>query len=257
MCRPCVWQPALLPTIRICFLADDARLLNYLKRKNLELQERGKRMEIATHFIHPDEISPQCLMIISELVKNGIAVYVQTPFLKDCNDEGPELVRLFSLLRGAGAELHYIYIPCSPIHGNSVYWSPIAKGLQAGIYLRAHLSDRAVPRICTATPIGKMDWNSSGWAVEPVAENDNFIWIRSPYTPDYFKQFAPIANELENIRVNEEGTIDIQYMARLGDDALFLGSRPVAPWRRHVSAGNDRGGYGDDYERRDAFPFAG
>ncbi len=209
------------------FLADDASLLNYLKRKNLQLQERGKRMEIATHFIHPDEISPQCLMIISELVKNGIVVYVQTPFLKDCNDQGPELVRLFSLLRGAGAELHYIYIPCSPIHGNSVYWSPIAKGLEAGSYLRAHLSDRVVPRICTATPIGKMDWNASGWAVEPVAENDNFIWIRSPYTPDYFKQFAPIANELENIRVNEEGTIDIQYMAKLGDDALFLGSRPL------------------------------
>jgi lysine 2,3-aminomutase len=208
------------------FLADDAAMLNYLKRKNLELQERGKRMEIATHFIHPDEISPQCLIIISELVKSGIVVYVQTPFLKDCNDEGPELVRLFSLLRGAGAELHYIYIPCSPIHGNSIYWSPISKGLQVGNYLRAHLSDRVVPRICTATPIGKIDWNSSGWAVEPVAENDNFIWIRSPYTPNYFKAFAPIANELENIRVNEEGTIDIQYMATLGDDTLFLGSRP-------------------------------
>ena len=98
------------------FLSDNAERLGYLKRKNLELQERGKRMEVATHFIHPDEISPQSLMIISDLVKNGIAVYVQTPFLKGCNDEGPELVRLFSLLRGAGAELHYIYIPCSPIH---------------------------------------------------------------------------------------------------------------------------------------------
>ena len=32
---------------------------------------------------------------------------------------------------------------------------------------------------------------------------------------------------LKNIRVNEEGTIDIQYMAKLGDDALFLGSRPL------------------------------
>ena len=166
-------------------------LLNYLKRKNLELQERGKRMEIATHFIHPDEISPQSLMIISELVKNGIAVYIQTPFLKDCNDEGPELVRLFSLLRGAGAELHYIYIPCSPIHGNSVYWSPITKGLEVGNYLRAHLSDRVVPRICTATPIGKMDWNSSGWAVEPVAENDNFHLDSQPLYPGLFQTIRP------------------------------------------------------------------
>ena len=209
------------------FLSDDAKLLGYLKRKNLELQERGKRMEVATHFIHPDEISPQSLMIITELVKSGIAVYVQTPFLNNCNDEGPELVRLFSLLRGAGAELHYIYIPCSPIHGNSVYWAPISKGLTVGNYLRAHLSDRVIPRICTATPIGKMDWHTSGWAVEPVAENDNFMWIRTPYTPEYFKRFAPIANELENIRVNEEGTIDIQYMAQIGEKSLFLGSRPL------------------------------
>lgn len=208
------------------FLSDDAKLLDYLKRKNLELQERGKRMEVATHFIHPDEISPQSLMIISELVKSGIAVYIQTPFLNNCNDEGPELVRLFSLLRGAGAELHYIYIPCSPIHGNSVYWTPISKGLAVGNYLRAHLSDRVIPRICTATPIGKMDWHSSGWAVEPVAENDSFMWIRTPYTPEYFKRFAPIANDLENIRVNDEGTIDIQYMAQIGDESLFLGARP-------------------------------
>ncbi len=209
------------------FLGENGRLLSYLKRKNLELQERDKRMEVATHFIHPDEISPQSLMIISDLVKNGIAVYVQTPFLNGCNDQGPELVRLFSLLRGAGAELHYIYIPCSPIHGNSVYWSPISKGLTVGNYLRAHLSDRVIPRICTATPIGKIDWHTSGWAVEPVAENPNFMWIRSPYTPDYFKQFAPIANKLENIRVNPEGTIDIQYMAQLGDESLFLGARPL------------------------------
>jgi L-lysine 2,3-aminomutase len=211
------------------FLSDDGELLRYLKRKNLELQERGKRMEVATHFIHPDEISPQSLEIIADLVRNGIAVYVQTPVLNDCNDEGPELVRLFSLLRGAGAELHYIYIPCSPIHGNTVYWAPISKGLAVGNYLRAHLSDRIIPRICTATPIGKMDWHTSGWAVEPVAGNDNFMWIRSPYTPNYFKEFAPIANELENIRVNAEGTIDIQYMAQIGDESLFLGSRPKRP----------------------------
>ncbi len=213
------------------FLSDDAALLGYLKRKNLELQQRGKRMEVATHFIHPDEISPQSLMIISDLVKSGIAVYVQTPFLKGCNDEGPELVRLFSLLRGAGAELHYIYIPCSPIHGNNVYWAPISKGLAVGTYLRAHLSDRVIPRICTATPIGKMDWHTSGWAVEPVAENENFMWIRTPYTPAYFKRFAPIANDLDNIRLNDEGTIDIQYMAQIGDDSLFLGARPPRPVR--------------------------
>jgi len=217
------------------FYADNSSLLNYVKQKNLELQQLGKRIEVATHFIHPDEISPQALDIISDLVRNGIAVYVQTPFLKDCNDEGPELTRLFSLLRGAGAELHYIYIPCSPIHGNSVYWTPLSKGIEAANYLRAHLSDRVIPRICTATPIGKMDWHSSGWAVEKDKENENFVWIRTPYTPEYFKAFAPVANELDTVRVNEEGTIDAKYMAKIGDETLFMGPRPARPAAKRES----------------------
>jgi lysine 2,3-aminomutase len=209
------------------FLQDGRAYLAYLKQKNLELQQHGKRMEIATHFIHPDEISPESLEIITELVGSGITVYVQTPFLKDCNDQGPELKKLFSLLRGAGAEMHYIYIPCSPIHGNSVYWSTLAQGIDIAEYLRAHLSDRSIPKICTATAIGKMEWYTSGWAVEPVEGKDDFVWIRTPYTPDYFKSFAPVANDLPNIRVNSEGTLDIQYMARIGNPSYFLGSRPL------------------------------
>ena len=209
------------------FLRKDESWMKFLKHKNYELQLHGKRMEIATHFIHPDEVSPVSLEIITELVKSGIAVYIQTPFLKDCNDRGPELARLFKLLRGAGAEMHYIYIPCSPIHGNSVYWSPLSDGIDIAEYLRAHLSDRSVPKICTATPIGKMEWYTSGWAVEPVEGEENFIWIRTPYTPNYFKSFAPLATELPNIRVNPEGTLDIQYMAKMGKDAYFLGSRPL------------------------------
>ncbi len=211
------------------FLADDGEYLAWLKEKNLALQRKGKRLEVATHFIHPDEVSPQSLDIISDLVRNGITVYIQTPFLKGCNDKGPELVRLFSLLRGAGAEMHYIYIPCSPIHGNSIYWSPISSGISVAAYLRAHLSDRAIPRICTATPIGKMDWHTSGWAVEPVLDNDNLIWIRTPYTPEYFKRFAPLTEKLDNIRVNAEGTIDIQYFAKIGNKDLFLGNLVSEP----------------------------
>ena len=211
------------------FYKDDSFWLNTLKMKNAELQQLGKRLEVATHFIHPDEVSLDSLDIISTLVKNGISVYVQTPFLNNCNDEGPELTRLFSLLRGAGAELHYIYIPCSPIQGNSVYWSPISKGLAAAQYLRAHLSDRIMPRICTATPIGKIDWHSSGWAVEKDKQDDHFFWIRTPYTPEYFKNFAEKVDEQDVVRVNSEGTLDARFMAQIGDDSLFIGSRKAAP----------------------------
>jgi KamA family protein len=211
------------------FYKDNFFWLNTLKMKNLALQQLGKRMEVASHFIHPDEISLDSLDIISTLVKNGISVYVQTPFLKNCNDEGPELTKLFSLLRGAGAELHYIYIPCSPIQGNSIYWTPISKGLAVAHYLRAHVSDRIMPRICTATPIGKIDWHSSGWAVEKDKQDDHFFWIRTPYTPEYFMDFAEKVEEQDVVRVNSEGTLDARFMAQIGDDSLFIGSRTAPP----------------------------
>ncbi|MDF1525919.1 MAG: radical SAM protein [bacterium] len=218
------------------FLENKGEYLNYLKCKNIELQKFGKRIEVATHFIHPDEISPESLEIISELVNNGIAVYVQTPFLNNCNDSGPELVELFRRLRGAGAEIHYIYIPCSPIKGNSIYWKPLSYGIIMNDYLRANLSDRAIPSICTATQIGKIDWYSSGWAVERDSENESFIWIRTPYTPEFFKKFAPLTRDLEVIRINDEGTIDIKYLAEIGNDSYLLGARPKRKTRIHKQA---------------------
>jgi lysine 2,3-aminomutase len=217
------------------FFEKDRFWLKYLKMKAIELGMKGKRIELATHFIHPDEISIQALDIMCDLVSNGIPVYVQTPFLNDCNDQGPELVRLFSLLRGAGAELHYIFIPCSPIQGNRVYQTPISKGLNVANHLRAHLSDRAIPRICTATPIGKIDWLSSGWAVERDACDERFIWIRTPFTPDFFKDFAEKVENQQVVRKNAEGTLDARFMAEAGDDSLCLGKRSTPVGRNNDS----------------------
>lgn len=207
-------------------LTHGATGLSYIKGKNRLLCEHGKRLEIATHFIHPDEISPESLDIITHLTASGVIVYVQTPLLSGCNDKAPDLARLFRLLRGAGAELHYIFMPCSPIQGNRIYSTTISTGIKIAGYLRAHLSDRALPKMSTATSIGKVEWHTSGWAVEQDASHDDCIWIRTSYTPDYFKEFAPLENNLDGIRVNQEGTLDIRFMAAIGDDALFLGPRP-------------------------------
>lgn len=207
------------------FYANNAFWLNYLKRKQLELEAKDKRIEVATHFIHPDEVSIESLDIISELSHCGIPVYIQTPFLNNCNDGGEALKILYEKLRGAGAEMHYIYIPCSPIKGNRRFVAPISKGMEVARYLRANLSDRAMPRICTATKIGKIDWNLSGWAVEQDSEDSRYIWIRTPYTSEYFSTFAPIL-QLENFaRVNAEGTLDVKFMASIGDKNLLWGPR--------------------------------
>ncbi len=209
----------------LMFLKDEGYWLNYLVRTNLKLQQQGKRLELATHFIHPDEISVDALDVISHLVSNGVPVYVQTPFVQGCNESGREMVRLFNVLHAAGAEIHYIFMPTSPIQGNSIYWSTIAEGLRAGRYLRANLSDRAMPHLTTATSIGKIDWNTSGWAVQQSVANPDQIWIRTPYTHSYYEKFAPIMQNTETVRPNHEGTLDATFQVEIGDADLFAGPR--------------------------------
>ncbi len=216
--RSLAYHPAL-------FRLRDSWWIHWLERKQLELVHKGKRLEVATHFIHPDEVSRQSLEVISELTSRGVGVYVQTPFLGGCNDRGPELAELFRLLRGAGAELHYIFMPCSPLAGNRRYRSNLADGFRAFGHLRAQLSDRAVPHLCTATSIGKIDWGASGWAVGPDSEDPRYLWLRTPYTSEYFEAFAPILDLSRVARPNSEGTLDARFWVDAGDPAWLIGGR--------------------------------
>ncbi len=223
--RSLAYHPAL-------FTARDSWWIDWLERKQLELAHKGKRLEVATHFIHPDEISRHSLEVISELTSRGVPVYVQTPFLGGCNDSGLELVELYGLLRSAGAEMHYIFMPCSPLQGNRPYRSSLADGFRAFAHLRANASDRAVPHLCTATSIGKIDWGGSGWAVESDAEDPRYLWLRTPYTTEYFESFAPILDLSQIARPNAEGTLDARYWVDAGDDGWLLGPRESHGWSR-------------------------
>ncbi len=221
------------------FFANDGFWLNYLTRKQIEFRQKGKRIEVATHFIHPDEVSVQSLEAISELVSSGVPVYVQTPLLGGCNESGEVMSELFAALRGAGAEMHYIFMPCSPIHGNARYVVPLSKGIEAAAFLRGHLSDRAIPHLCTATAIGKIDWGTNGWVVGQDDDDPRYLWLRTPYTLDYIESFAPILDLSNVARVKNEGTLDARMMVEAGDredlvgpcNVQGLGRRRVEPPR--------------------------
>ncbi|MFH2093709.1 MAG: radical SAM protein [Pseudomonadota bacterium] len=230
------------------FLNSNQAYIHYLIHKNKACLARGKRIEMGIHLVHPDEISIQSLDIISLLVKNGIPVYLQTPFLKGVNTEGQTLARLFMLLRQAGAQIYYIFTPCSPIHGTNVYWTPISLAFKAARYLRQHLSDRCIPKLCTATPLGKIEWHTSGWAVETDPEDQTYTWIRTPYTRQYFEQFlsgagsgpAVIAQRLPNFRVNKEGTLDARFKVDMGKKHLLVGKRPEDTLNSEIMALEDQ-----------------
>jgi lysine 2,3-aminomutase len=207
------------------FLKNGGRLIQFLEQKNKTCHEYGKQLEIGVHIVHPDELSVKSLNIIKRLVSCGINIYVQTPFLKDLNDDGFVLGRLFMQLRNAGVKIYYIFTPCSPIHGTQKYWTSIDQALEAYKTLRAHFSDRCIPKLCTATPLGKIEWHTSGWAVEKDHENKDYLWIRTPYTREYFKGFMEDNDQLPQFRINQEGTLDVRFLAAVNDTTLFKGSR--------------------------------
>lgn len=208
------------------FLNNNREYIRYFLEKNAQCLAHGKRMEIGLHFVHPDEISVQCLDIISQFVKNGIQVYLQTPFLNGLNTQGKTLAALFTLLRQAGVKIYYIFTPCHTIHGTKEYWTPISQAFEALKYLRANVSDRCIPKLCTATALGKIEWHTSGWAVEIDETDENYTWIRTPYTPAYFKAFVSDTASLPDLRVNDEGTLDARFRLSMGDDRFLAGKRP-------------------------------
>jgi len=210
------------------FLKNNREYLRYLKKKQTACAKKGKRIEIGVHFVHPDEVSLQSLDIISDLVKAGIVVYVQTPFLNNLNNSGPVLARLFTLLRNAGAQIYYIFTPCHPIHGTQTYWTPISESIEAHRYLRAHLSDRCIPKLCTATPLGKMEWHTSGWAVAKDKLDPDHIWIRTPYTRAYFNSVTGEDTPLHDSVENEDGTLNVKCLIDMGDKNLFKGNHALA-----------------------------
>ncbi len=209
------------------FLHHNRQVLSYLKEKQILCRERGKTIEVGVHMVHPDEVSVQSLEIISELTAAGIPVYVQTPFLKGLNDEGSVLGKLFTLLRRAGAEIYYIFTPCHPIHGTKKYWSPISLSMEAYCHLRAHVSDRSIPKLCTATPLGKMEWHTSGWAVEKDIKDPDHIWIRTPYTRAYFQKITGNDSLFPDVRENPDASLDVKCLIDMGDPELFWGSHDL------------------------------
>lgn len=212
------------------FLDKDKRLIKDLIALHKKAGNCGKAIEIGIHLVHPDEISVSSLEILSELIRNGIRIYLQTPFLNQINTDGKILAELFNRLRQMGVQIYYIFTPCSPIYGTKDFWTSISKAFDAEEYLHDHVSDRAIPKLCTATPLGKIEWQTSGWAVEKDSKDSSFTWIRTPYTQAYFEQFLTqtedIKDQVPDFRVNSEGTLDARFRLDMGRSALHFGARP-------------------------------
>jgi hypothetical protein len=100
-----------------------------------------------------------------------------------------------------------------------------------------------MPRFCTATAFGKIDWGANGWVVEEHAEDERFLWLRTPYTQETLESFAPGLDLSEVARRNHEGTLDARFMVEVGDRRWLRGPRPegVRPARESAARRHDVG----------------
>ena len=104
---------------------DDPKFVEMIKKYSLP----EKRIYIMSHFTHPNEITPQSIEAVRELIKVGAIVTNQTPMICGINDSVETMVKLFEKLSFMGVPPYYIF-GCRPTEGNKTYSVRIERALK-------------------------------------------------------------------------------------------------------------------------------
>jgi KamA family protein len=159
---------------------DDPELLDILE----ENSHQNARIYITTHFNHINEISNVTLKAIDMLLRRGLLLITQSPFLAGINDDPDTLSDLFNRLQEIGAPPYYIF-QCRPTRGNAHFKVPMKRGID--IFERAK---RKVSGI--AKRLRYVGSHASG-KIEMLGYDDSFIYFRYheskvlDYTGQFFK----------------------------------------------------------------------
>jgi lysine 2,3-aminomutase len=172
--------------------------------------ENMKPVEIATHFNHPDELTPESKKAILKLTKASIRVYNQTVLLKNVNDDPVILMNLFRKLRLLGVELYYLF-HCIPVKGIQYLRTSIQKGLEIKKYFRGGFATgRINPTYVIATKIGKVEIGVDGFIEKRTGQ---YVWIKTPYKIETYKSvFKDFEPPKDICKVDSDGFISIKYL---------------------------------------------
>lgn len=178
-----------------------------LKYHNLD---KMKPVEIATHFNHPDELTPESNKAILKLSKSSIRVYNQTVLLKKVNDDPIILMDLFRKLRLLGVESYYLF-HCIPVEGTQYMRTSIQKGIEIKKYFRGGFATgRINPAYVIATKIGKVEIGVDGFIEKRTGQ---YVWIKTPYKVATYKSvFKNFELPKDICKVDRDGYISIKYL---------------------------------------------
>jgi lysine 2,3-aminomutase len=172
--------------------------------------ENMKPVEIATHFNHPDELTPESIKAILKLTKASIRLYNQTVLLKNVNDDPIILMDLFRKLRLLGVELYYLF-HCIPVKGIQYLRTSIQRGLEIKKYFRGGFATgRINPTYVIATKIGKVEIGVDGFIEKRTGQ---YVWIKTPYKVETYKSvFKDFEPPKDICKVDSDGFISIKYL---------------------------------------------
>jgi KamA family protein len=106
----------------------------------LRLLLKEYKVNIITHFVHPDEISSDTESMVELL--GGLVLRNQAVLLKGINDNPDTLVKLFKKLVSIGIFPYYLF-QCRPTKGNSKYGIPLVESIDIVEEAKAELSGLA------------------------------------------------------------------------------------------------------------------
>jgi len=119
----------------------------------VSILRRFHPLYISIHFIHPDELTPECVGACERFADAGIPLGSQTVLLKGINDDPRIMKEMVHRLLQARVRPYYLY-QCDPIVGSAHFRTSVEKGLEVIQGLRGYTSGYAVPTYVIDAPGG-------------------------------------------------------------------------------------------------------
>jgi lysine 2,3-aminomutase len=105
---------------------NDPELLAVLKKYS----QIDRRLYVVTQFNHPQEITPQSISAVNNLLKAGVLLSNQTVLLRGVNDNPKTLATLMNRLVSIGVTPYYVF-QCRPVKRVKTHFQvPICEGVE-------------------------------------------------------------------------------------------------------------------------------
>jgi lysine 2,3-aminomutase len=144
-----------LPNIEVVRIATRiaAFLPQKINRKIINILKKHKSVWVITHFNHENEITPDTVKAIDNLISGGVALANQTVLLKGVNDNINSMKNLLRLLESLRIKPYYIF-QCDLVEGTSHFRTPLETGLKIMENLRGHIGGLCIPTFVVDLPDG-------------------------------------------------------------------------------------------------------